>query len=81
MNNVISSSGRRLLSIAEVAWLLGVDNSRVCRAIRLGLLPVVRRGRRVLVPAHVLAHLAVDEHRDGARSVEPPAGAAGRGGA
>jgi hypothetical protein len=51
-----SSSG--LLSIPEVAWLLGVENSCVCRAIRTGLLPVVRRRGRVLVPAHALAHLA-----------------------
>lgn len=46
-----------LLSIPEVAWLLGVDNSRVCRLIRVGSLPVVRRRSRVLVPTHVLAHL------------------------
>ncbi|MFB9301952.1 hypothetical protein [Kibdelosporangium philippinense] len=30
----------------------------MCRAIRLGRLPVVRRRHRVLVPAHALAHLA-----------------------
>lgn len=52
-----------LLSISEVAWLLGVDTSRVCRAIRVGTLPVVRRGRRVLVSAHVLAELADDVGR------------------
>jgi hypothetical protein len=49
-----------LLAIPEVAWLLGVDHSRVCRLIRVGLLPVVRRRSRVLVPAHALAHLADD---------------------
>jgi len=58
MKNDISSEIPRLLSIAEVAWLLGLDNSRVCRAIRIGLLPVVRRRGRVLVPAHALVHLA-----------------------
>lgn len=58
MKNAISTRDPRLLSLAEVAWLLGVDNSWVCRAVRVGLLPVVRRRRRVLVPAHVLAHLA-----------------------
>jgi DNA-binding protein Rv2175c, wHTH domain len=47
-----------LLAIPEVAWLLGVDTSRVCRLIRVGVLPVVRRRSRVLVPAHVLAHLS-----------------------
>lgn len=55
-----SSQSPRLLSIPEVAWLLGIDNSRVCRSIRIGLLPVVRRRSRLLVPAHALVHLAVD---------------------
>lgn len=75
MKNAISNDASCLLSITEVAWVLGVDNSVVCRAIRMGLLPVVRRRRRVLVPAHVLAHLA-----DGLRT-DPPAGATDRGGA
>jgi hypothetical protein len=57
MKTTISAGSLALLSIPEVAWLLGVDNSRVCRLIRVGLLPVVRRRSRVLVPAHVLAHL------------------------
>jgi hypothetical protein len=59
MKNSLSAPSTCLLSIAEVAWLLGIDNSRVCRAIRVGMLPVVRRGRRLMVPAHALAHLAV----------------------
>jgi hypothetical protein len=61
MKNKVSSQSPRLLSIPEVAWLLGIDNSRVCRAIRIGLLPVVRRRNRLLVPAHALAHLAADQ--------------------
>jgi excisionase family DNA binding protein len=71
----------RLLSIAEVAWLLGVDNSAVCRAIQAGVLPVVRRRGRVLVPGHVLMHLASADLPDSARSAKPPAGADERGGA
>ncbi len=58
MKNTIFKSSSVLLSIPEVAWLLGVDNSHVCRAIRIGLLPVVRRRGRVLVPARALVHLA-----------------------
>jgi hypothetical protein len=54
MKTAISAGSPALLSIPEVAWLLGVDNSRVCRLIRVGFLPVVRRRSRVLVPAHVL---------------------------
>lgn len=76
MKNAISIRRPRLLSIADVAWLLGVDNSCVCRAIRVGLLPVVRRRDRVLVPAHALTHLAAD-----GPCSEPPVGAAGPGGA
>ncbi|WP_256564768.1 excisionase family DNA-binding protein [Allokutzneria sp. A3M-2-11 16] len=56
----MNSSDSVLLSIAEVAWLLGVDNSHVCQLIRVGRLPVVRRRSRMLVPAHALAHVAVD---------------------
>ena len=58
MKNAISAPEPRLLSLAEVAWLLGINESSVCRAIRIGLLPVVRRRQRVMVPAHVLAYLA-----------------------
>lgn len=81
MKNAISTQVPRLLSIAEVAWLLGIDNSQVCRAIRLGRLPVVRRRGRVLVPAHVLAHLAAGDLRDGGPRTEPPVGTCEWGGA
>lgn len=63
MKNTTATSKSVLLSIPEVAWLLGVDNSRVCRAIRTGLLPVVRRQDRVLIPAHALVHLADNNDR------------------
>lgn len=74
MKNTHSVHAPCLLSIPEVAWLLGVDNSRVCRAIRLGTLPAVRRGRRLLVPSHTLAHLV-----DGGDPCGDQAGPAGRG--
>lgn len=44
-------------TVREVAWLLGIDPSKVCRAIRTGALPTARRRSRVLVPAHALARL------------------------
>jgi hypothetical protein len=55
-----------LFTISEVAWILGVDVDRVCWAIRVGLLPVVRRRKCLLVPAYVLAELAAedDPHTD-----------------
>lgn len=75
-NAITTNKASCLLSISEVAWVLGVDNSAVCRAIRVGSLPVVRRRRRVLIPARVLAHLA-----DGGLAAEPPADVVERGGA
>lgn len=65
MKNTNCKSSLVLLSIPEVAWILGVDNSRVCRAIRTGLLPTVRHHGRVLVPAYALAHLAENDDRMG----------------
>ncbi len=68
MKNTASNGSLTLLSISEAAWILGVDKSRVYRAIRIGLLPVVRCRGRVLIPAHALAHLAdSDESRGDAR--------------
>lgn len=65
-----------LLSVAEVAWLLGVETSQVCRAIRRGRLPVVRRRRRMLVPMSAVAYLA-----DNGSYMEPPVELDVRGGA
>lgn len=62
---------RSLLSTRDVAWLLGVDESWVCRAVRLGQLPFVRRRGRVMVPTSAVTRLLV------VRS----SGAAGQGGA
>ncbi len=46
-----------VFSIRETAWILGVDTSEVCRLIRVGVLPTVRRRSRLVVPAHALARL------------------------
>jgi len=81
MKKNVTNQVPRLLSIPEVAWLLGVDNSAVCRAIHAGVLPVVRRRGRVLVSGHVLAHLAAGALPESAGSAKPPAGAGERGGA
>lgn len=42
---------QKFLSIRQAAWLLGVSESRVCRAIRLGRLPYVRRRTCLVIPA------------------------------
>ena len=49
------SSG--VFSIQETAWIFGVDRSEVSRLIRVGVLPAIRRGSRLVVPAHALARL------------------------
>jgi hypothetical protein len=49
------SSG--VFSIRETVWILGVDTSEVCRLIRVGALPTIRRRSRLVVPAHALVRL------------------------
>jgi hypothetical protein len=46
-----------VFSIREVSWILGVDESEVCRLIRVGVLPTVRRRTRLVVPAYAVARL------------------------
>lgn len=46
-----------VFSIREVAWILGVDESEVCRLIRVSVLPKVRRHGRTVVPAHAVTRL------------------------
>jgi hypothetical protein len=51
-------------TLREAAWVLGVEPSKVARAIRLGALQTVRRRNRLVVPASALAEL-VAERVDG----------------
>jgi hypothetical protein len=44
-------------SVRQAAVLLGVEPSRVARAVRLGTLPTVRRRDRLVVPARALVAL------------------------
>jgi hypothetical protein len=44
-------------SVPETAWILGVHPSVVCRAIRTGALPAVRRQSRLVVPVSVLRRM------------------------
>jgi hypothetical protein len=58
MRTTISRAGRSdFHTIKEVAWILGVDQSLVSRAIRTGTLPAVRRHSRLVVPAASLRRL------------------------
>jgi hypothetical protein len=51
-------------SLREAAWVLGVEPSKVARAIRLGALPTAWRRNRLVVPASALAEL-LGERVDG----------------
>jgi excisionase family DNA binding protein len=44
-------------TIKEAAWILGVDSSKISRAIRTGALPAVRRRSQLVVPAAALQRL------------------------
>jgi len=44
-------------TIRETAWLLGVDRSEVCRAIRLGKLRAERRHGQTVIPVSALLPL------------------------
>jgi hypothetical protein len=58
MRTFMSDAGRpAYYTIREAAWILGVEPSRVSRAIRLGTLRTVRRHGRVMVPSRALARL------------------------
>lgn len=46
-----------VFSVREAAWLLRVTEDDVCRLIRVGVLPRVRRRSRLVVPAYALARL------------------------
>ncbi|OOC04111.1 helix-turn-helix domain-containing protein [Amycolatopsis azurea] len=52
MSNTIQSAGSSAhVSIRQAAWALGVSESRVCHAVRVGALRAVRRRSRLVVPA------------------------------
>ena len=58
MRTFMTNAGRpAYYTVREAAWILGVERSRVSRAIRLGTLPAVPRRGRVLVPSTALAGL------------------------
>lgn len=58
MRTSTTNAGRSALyTVREAAWILGVEPSRVSRAIRLGTLPVVPKRGRVLIPHAALTRL------------------------
>jgi excisionase family DNA binding protein len=43
--------------VRDAAWILGVHQSTVCRMIRTGVLPTVRRRSRLVVPASAVRRM------------------------
>ena len=60
MSTTASHAGRAdFHTVREAAWILGVEQSWICRAIRTGAIPVVRRRSRLVVPSGALRLLLV----------------------
>jgi excisionase family DNA binding protein len=62
---------RLTLTIEEAGELLGVGRSTAYAAARAGQLPVVRIGRRLLVPRHKLEELLGAVHNASSPADEP----------
>jgi excisionase family DNA binding protein len=55
MRQAIEQGDRLLISVREAAARLGIGRDATYALVREGRLPVVRVGRRVLIPARALA--------------------------
>jgi len=54
-------AGRLALSVEEAAECLGVGRSAMYDAVKSGRVPIVRFGRRILVPVHGLQQWLIGE--------------------
>lgn len=63
----MSNAGRpAYYTVRQVAWILGVDQSKVTHAIQVGTLRAIRRRGRLVVPASELARLlSTDDESSG----------------
>jgi hypothetical protein len=50
-NNIPNAGGPAFYSLADAAWILGVDRNEIHRAIRVGTLRAERRRSRLVIPA------------------------------
>ncbi|HEX3791932.1 MAG TPA: helix-turn-helix domain-containing protein [Pseudonocardiaceae bacterium] len=57
-----------LLSISEVAWVLGVEPDTVAQLVRFGTLRAVRRRGRLVIPSSALARLLREHTHHGQTS-------------
>ena len=53
----LNPASRPTMSVSEVAELLGVCRSTMYQAVRRGEIPVIKIGKRYLVPTAHVAHL------------------------
>jgi hypothetical protein len=61
MRTKLSSAGRTAFyTVREVAWILGVTEGRVHRAMRVGKLRPVRQRARLVIPAGQVAALLAE---------------------
>ena len=49
--NMPDAGGPAFYSLADAAWILGVDPNEIHRAIRVGVLRTERRRSRLVIPA------------------------------
>jgi hypothetical protein len=63
-------------TVEQSAWILGVSTDRVCRAIRTGTLPAVRRHCRLHVPGTALALLLTEATETAEAACHGPSGGA-----
>jgi excisionase family DNA binding protein len=67
--DVMGSGERLTLSVEEAAKLLGISRNSAYEAVRLGQLPVLKFGRRLLIPRAALdALLARNPQRSADRA-------------
>ena len=68
--------GRVYVEVREVAERLGVSRARAYQLVAAGVLPHVRRGRRVLVPEHAWQRWCEAEADRAMEAVHEESGAA-----
>ncbi|MET7993095.1 helix-turn-helix domain-containing protein [Amycolatopsis sp. NPDC005232] len=49
-----NAGGPAFYSLADAAWILGVEHDQLHHAIRVGVLPVVRRRSQLVISADAL---------------------------
>jgi predicted site-specific integrase-resolvase len=67
MTSQMPANGPAFYTIKQAAWLLGVSEDAIARDIRVGLIPVVRRRSRSVIPAAVINRRLIESGEGDAR--------------